>query len=234
MTLAEVLPLIGVPLIVGGFAFGLNPVTVVVASGLVTGLAAGLSVDQLLQLIGEKFLASRQLAIFVLILPVIGVLERHGLRQRAEALVAGIRQATAGRILMLYLILREGAAAVGLLSIGGHVQTVRPLLAPMAEGAAEAKYPSLSDASRERIRAQAAATDNIGAFFGEDIFIAFGAVLLMDAFLKDNGFQGIEPLQIGLWAIPTAISALAIHLFRLALMDRALARENAGVAETRR
>ncbi|MTJ80168.1 MAG: DUF969 domain-containing protein [Telmatospirillum sp.] len=224
MTLTEILPLVGLPLIIGGFAFGFNPLAVVVGSGVVTGLAAGLSPDQLLQLIGEKFLASRQLAIFVLILPVSGVLERHGLRQRAETWIAGIREASAGRILMLYLVLREGAAGVGLLSLGGQVQTVRPLLAPMAEGAAEARYPGLAAEWRERIRAQAAATDNIGAFFGEDIFIAFGGVLLMDAFLKDNGITGIEPLQIGLWAIPTAVSALGIQMVRLARLDRALAR----------
>ena len=47
------------------------------------------------------------------------------------------------------------------------------------------------------------------------IFIAFGAVLLIDAFLKENGIQGIEPLHIGLWAIPTAIAALIIHMTRL-------------------
>ena len=36
-------------------------------------------------------------------------------------------------------------------------------------------------------------------FFGEDIFIAFGAVLLMTNFLKENGISNVEPLHIGLW-----------------------------------
>ena len=31
--------------------------------------------------------------------------------------------------------------------------------------------------------------DNVALFFGEDIFIAFGAVLLMSNFLKENGDQ---------------------------------------------
>jgi hypothetical protein len=38
----------------------------------------------------------------------------------------------------------------------------------------------------------AAACDNIAVFFGEDIFIAFGAVLLIDAFLKENGIQALN------------------------------------------
>ncbi len=52
-------------------------------------------------------------------------------------------------------------------------------------------------------------------------FIAFGAVLLIDAFLKENGIQGIELLHIGLWAILTAIAALIIHMTRLLRLDAA-------------
>ena len=59
----------------------------------------------------------------------------------------------------------------------------------------------------------------------EDIFIAFGAVLLIDAFLKENGIPGIEPLHIGLWAIPTAIAALIIHMTRLLRLDASIRRD---------
>ncbi len=38
---------------------------------------------------------------------------------------------------MLYFVAREGTAVLGLMSLGGHAQTVRPLLAPMAEGRSE-------------------------------------------------------------------------------------------------
>jgi uncharacterized membrane protein len=62
-------------------------------------------------------------------------------------------------------------------------------------------------------------------FFGEDIFIAFGAVLLINAFLQENGIQSVEPLHIGLWAIPTAIAALVIHFARLLRLDKQLHQE---------
>lgn len=222
MDLASYLPLVGIPVVVAGFALRFNPLLVVTAAGLSTGLAVGMDLGTLLETFGEKFLNSRQLATFILILPVIGLLERYGLKERAQQWIAGIKSATTARILMLYFVVRELTAALGLINLGGHAQTVRPLLAPMAEGAAANQLGELPQALRDRIRAHAAACDNIAVFFGEDIFIAFGAVLLMDAFLKENGIANIEPLHIGLWAIPTAISALIIHMARLARLDASL------------
>ena len=95
----------------------------------------------------------------------------------------------------------------------------------MAEGAAVNAYGDLPQSIRDKIRAHAAACDNIAMFFGEDIFIAFGAVLLMDAFLKENGIANIELLHIGLWAIPTALCALIIHMIRLARLDASIRRD---------
>ena len=119
--------------------------------------------------------------------------------------------------------LRQSAAAMGLTSLGGHPQTVRPLLAPMAEGAARAVHGAIGPKLRERLRAMAAATDNVGLFFGEDIFIAFGAVLLIQGLYAENGIV-MEPLHIALWGIPTAILAFAIHAWRLHRFDKRMAK----------
>jgi uncharacterized membrane protein len=59
----------------------------------------------------------------------------------------------------------------------------------MAEGAALNEYGEVPQHIRDKIKAHAAACDNIAVFFGEDIFIAFGAVLLIDAFLKRTAFR---------------------------------------------
>jgi len=67
----------------------------------------------------------------------------------------------------------------------------------------------------------AAATDNVGLFFGEDIFFAIASILLIKGFLEENGFV-VEPLQLSMWAVPTAILALLIHGTRLLLLDRRL------------
>lgn len=221
-------PLVGVVLVVIGFALRMNPAMVVVGAGVVTGLVAGKTPVEVLNLLGEAFIKQRYLAIFLLTLPVIGLLERHGLKERAQAWIARLRGATAGRLLIVYLAARQLTAMFGLNSLGGHPQTVRPLLAPMAEGAADTRLGTLPEASRERLKAMAAATDNVGLFFGEDIFIAFGAVLLMQGFYAENGIV-LEPLQIALWGIPTAICAFAIHATRLSRLDARLAREVAAM-----
>ena len=220
-------PLLGVAAVVLGFVLRLNPALVVAISAFVTGFAAGMSPWDVLDVIGVAFTEKRYLLVFLLTLPVIGLLERHGLKEHAQAWVARLRGATMGRLLVAYLAMRQFAAALGLTGLGGHPQTVRPLLAPMAEGAAETaaerQGTTLDDDQRQRIRAMAAGTDNVGLFFGEDIFIAFGAVLLMQGFYTEHGLQ-LEPLQIALWGIPTALCAFAIHAFRIRRFERRLVR----------
>ena len=104
---------------------------------------------------------------------------------------------------------------------------VRPLVAPMAEGAAENRFGELPAKTRFRIRAHAAAVDNVAVFFGEDIFIAIGSILLIKGFLQQNGID-VEPAHLALWAIPTATAAWIIHNTRLLLLDRSLRRELEG------
>jgi uncharacterized membrane protein len=215
-------PLIGVLAVILGFALRLNPALVVVAAGFITGLAAKLSPLEVLDILGKAFTEKRFLLLFLITLPVIGLLERHGLKEHTQAWIARLRGATMSRLLIAYLLLRQVLSALGLTSVGGHPQTVRPLVAPMAEGAAEAVHGPLPQDERERIRAMAAATDNVGLFFGEDIFIAFGAVLLIQAFFADHGTQ-LDPLHIALWGIPTAICAFVIHAWRLQRFERAVA-----------
>jgi uncharacterized membrane protein len=217
-------PLLGVGVIVAGFALRAHPVLVVIAACFVTGLAAAMDVPTLLATLGAAFIKTRNLPLILLLpLAAIGLLERYGLKEHAQASIARIRSATTGRLLIVYLAIREVSAAFGLTSIGGHPNMVRPLIAPMAEGAAEVRYPQLTDQVRHRIRAMSAATDNVGLFFGEDVFVAFGAIVLMQTFLRAEGLE-VDPLHIALWGIPTAITAFIIHAWRLHRLDAQIAR----------
>ncbi len=215
------LTLLGVVVVVVGFALRLNPLLVILAAGLTTGVAAGLDVVQIVSAIGKAFTTNRYMAVGWLVLPVIGVLERAGLKERAQELVKKIHAATAGRVLLAYFLLRQIASALGLTSLGGHAQMVRPLVAPMAEAAAERRAPDLPLASRLLVRAHAAAADNVALFFGEDIFVAIGSILLMKGFLAQSGYD-IEPLGFAVWAIPTAVIACIVHGVRLVRLDRRL------------
>lgn len=217
-------PLVGVLLVIIGFALRFNPLLVVTLAGVVTGLAAALPLTSILEALGEGFLHTRTLSlILVLPLAVVGLLERNGLREQAANWISRFKSISAGRLLALYLFMRETSAALGLTSLGGHPQMVRPLLAPMAEGAAGKSLGPLTDEERQKLRAMSAATDNVGLFFGEDIFVAFGAVMLMYTFLAERGYE-VEPIHIALWGIPTALCALVIHGIRVLRMDRQLAR----------
>ena len=221
------LSLIGILIVVAGFALRLNPLLVVTTAGLATGLASGLGPVDVVAAFGKAFIESRYVAIVWLVLPVIGLLERAGLKERARTVIAAIPAATAGRVLTIYFAVRQITAALGLISLGGHAQMVRPLVAPMAEGAAENQFGEIPLTIRHRIRAYSAATDNVAVFFGEDIFIAVGSILLIKGFLEQNGIR-VEPTQLAVWAIPTAIGAGLIHIARLMLLDRSLRRECRG------
>ncbi len=216
------LVLAGVAVVVVGFALRFNPLLVVTVAAIVTGLAAHIDLLSVIAMLGKAFVANRFIAIAWLVLPVIGLLERGGIRERARSLILKLRGATTGRVLMAYLLIRQITAALGLTALGGQVQMVRPVIAPMAEASAEVIAP-LDPETRDIIRANAAAVDNIGVFFGEDVFVAVGSILLIKGFLEQNGIS-VTPPQLAVWAIPTALLAFVIHASRLWLLDRRLAR----------
>jgi len=222
----QYLPLLGLLVLVLGFALRFNPMLVVPVAALTTGLLAGLDVVDVIGKLGKAFNDSRIIIIPWIVLPVIGLLERYGLQQRARAVISGFKAATVGRLLILYLLYRQIISAIGLHSTAGHPQTVRPLVAPMAVAAAE-RQTAMDEETSDEVKAYAAATDNVGLFFGEDIFFAIGSIVLIQQVLEGYDIH-LSPLELAVWAIPTAIAAFIIHSTRLMLLDRSLARRHAG------
>jgi uncharacterized membrane protein len=234
----EYLVLAGIALVVGGFLLRLNPLLVVVTGALATGVlgaiahgtalepgALGAALVSTVKTLGHAYNINRNITLVWMILPLIGLLEREGLQARARNLIGRIGAVTVGGILMTYFIIRQLTAACGLTSMLGQAQTVRPLLAPMAEAALEKQTGGPApDKVRVRVRAWCAAADNVAVFYGEDIFIAIGAVLLIVGTMKTFGVNA-PPLAVSLWAIPTAICAFVIHGARVLMFDRRLKRE---------
>lgn len=214
-------PLLGIAFVVVGFALRFNPLLVVALAAIVTGLLGHMPFLKVLATLGHGFNENRYVTIIYIVLPVIGLLERYGLQQRARTLIANMRGATAGRLLLLYLGFRQIISALGLTSVAGQAQTVRPLVAPMAVAAAEQQHGKLDDETAERVKAMSAATDNVGLFFGEDIFLAVASILLIQSSLESFGIN-LLPFQLSVWAIPSAICAFLVHGARLLLLDRRL------------
>lgn len=214
--------LIGVLLIILGFVLRLDTIATVLAAGIVTGLVAGLGFVEVLEIIGKAFVDTRYMSVFLVTLPVIGILERYGLKERAAALIGGIRAVTAGRILSIYMVIRTLAAAFSL-RLGGHVQFIRPLILPMAEGAAAGKEGALSETDREGLKGLAGAVENYGNFYGQNIFVASGGVLLIVGTLTELGYQ-VDPLDVAKASIPIAIIATILAVIQFLLFDRRLNR----------
>ena len=216
--------LLAVAVVVIGFALKINSMLVVAVAGIVAGLIAHLSPLKIVEAFGTGFAGSRSVTIFVVVLPVIGLIERFGLQHQARKLIGKLRGLTTGRLLASYLLIRQLTAAVGLNAVGGPAQAVRPIVAPMSEAAAERAHGPLSEPMREKVRSYAASADTVGLFFGEDIFVAIGSILLITGFVDTTYHLKLDPLQIAIWAIPTAICAFVVHGFRMLRIDKQLER----------
>jgi uncharacterized membrane protein len=214
--------LLAVAVVVVGFALRINSMLVVTVSGITAGAIAGLNPIKIIEEFGNGFAGSRSVTVFIVVLPVIGLIERYGLQDQARKLIEKLRGMTTGRLLAVYLFIRQITAALGLNAIGGPAQAVRPIVAPMSEAAAERKHGKLDQPMTEKVRSYAASADTVGLFFGEDIFVAIGSILLITGFVDTSYHLHLEPLEIALWAIPTAVCAFVIHGFRMLRLDKRL------------
>lgn len=215
--------LIGVLIIVIGFIMKFDTIAVVLVAGVITGLVGGLGFVEILTVIGEAFIKTRYMSLFLLTLPVIGILERSGLRERAADLIRNMKSVTTGKVLTTYHGIRELAAAFSL-RLGGHVQFIRPLVNPMAFGAAEKNYSEVDEETEDEIKGYAATSENLGNFFGQNVFVAAGGVLLIVGTLGELGVE-VTPLAVSKASIPIAILAFVYGAIQNYFLDRRIAKK---------
>ena len=211
--------LLGILIIIIGFALKLDTIAVVVTAGLATGLVANMSITEILNTLGEAFVSNRTTCLFMIIIPVIGLCEKYGLKTKAVMLIKQAKSLSVGKLLSGYTFIREVTIGMGV-TLGGHPQFVRPLVSPMAEGAAVAKHgEKIDDKDVEKIRAYSAASDNIGNFFAQNVFMANAGVLLIASTLEGMGIA-VDTLQVSKAAIPVAVIAFIIWTTQNMLFDR--------------
>lgn len=215
--------LIGVLIVVIGFIFKIETLFTVLVAGVATGIVAGLDINQILTILGESFVANRAVSLFILTLPVIGILERYGLRQRAVYLIEKLGKLTAGGVLSIYMLARQVAGALSI-RMSGHPQFVRPLVNPMAQAAAISKHKKLEDNDEEAIKALSAASENYGNFFGQNLFAGSSGVLLIASTLSEQGFK-VSELEIAKASIIMAVVAFLISALQNYLFDKKLNRK---------
>lgn len=214
----ELLKLIGVAIVVVGFILKLDTLAVVVVAGLATGFVAGMTPVEILNVLGEAFIKNRTATLFILTLPVIGLCERNGLKDKAVDLIRSIKSATTGRLLAIWQAVRTVAAAFSL-RIGGHPQFIRPLINPMAQAAYVAKYGEPDEKTQDRIKGLAAGTENFGNFFAQNCFMGASGTLLIVSTLTEQGYP-VDALQIAGQSVPIAVISVVVGVVYALIWDR--------------
>lgn len=214
----EYLKLIGIVIIVLGFALKFDVLATVLLAGLVTGIVAGMDIPHILSILGESFVSNRLMSIFLIIFPVIAIIERYGLKERAAYLIGKIKNASAGKVLAIYMLVRTAASAFNV-RIGGHVQFVRPLILPMSEAAAKvSKQSDLSENEVEELKGHAAAVENFGNFFAQNCFAAASGVVLIQGTL--SMYKEVTLPSIAMVSIPVMVITVAFTFVQVFLFDR--------------
>lgn len=214
--------LVGILLILVGFTLKLDTIAVVLIAGLVTGLASSMDITEVLNILGSSFVENRYVTLLLLTLPTIGILERNGLRERAGKCIRALKGATTGKVLSLYLVIRAILAAMSI-SLGGHVQIIRPIIYPMAKGASE-KDKKLDKKLDEELKGLANSMENFGNFYGQNIFIASPGVLLILGTMEGAGVA-VDAYDIAKASIPMAIIVIILISLRNIIFDKKIAKQ---------
>lgn len=216
----ELIKLLGIVIVIAGFALKLDSILVIVVAAIVTGLVGGMGPIALLETMGNTFVANRSMAIFIIVMLVTGTLERNGLREAAAALIGKFKGATSGLVIGLYGAMRAVFAAFNV-GFGGVAGFVRPVIMPMAEGAIEAKGFKPNEDHMEELKGMAAGMENITWFFGQVLFVGGSGALLVQGTLAGLGID-VELAPLAAVEIPVCIIATVVAIVFYYLKDKAL------------
>lgn len=218
----EYLVLLGIVIVIVGFALRLDAILIVIAAAVATALVGGIGVDGFLTTLGESFVSNRSMAVFIIVLLLTGTLERNGLKIAAARLIGRVRNATPGIVIALYGVMRLVFAAFNV-SFGGVAGFVRPVIMPMAIGAIEASGHEPNDEYVEQIKGMASGMENVSWFFGQVLFVGTAGALLVQSTLKPLGYD-VDLLSMAVIEIPVALIAVGVTAAYYVVKDSRLRR----------
>ena len=225
----ELLKLIGVLFVIVGFILKWDTIATVVAAGIITGLVAvmngQMTVIGIFETLGSSFISQRTATLFGISVGIIGICERYGLKDKATDAIKKLSKLTCGSLLSVWLLIRTASAAFSL-RLGGHVQFIRPIILPMAEGAVSAKYGEIDEKDTDMIKGYAAATENYGNFFAQNCFMGSSGTLLIVSTLNEQGYM-VDALQIAGQSVPIAVISVIVGVIYALLFDAAMKRKYA-------
>lgn len=222
----ELIKLVGVLIVIVGFALKLDSILIIFLALIATGLVGGLGIDGLLEAIGTNFVANRSMAIFIMILLVTGVLEKNGLREAAANLIRKVKGATAGKVIAAFGVMRAAFAAFNV-GFGGVAGFVRPVLLPMAEAAVTNQGHEMNEQHFEDIKGMSSAMENFMWFFFQVLFVGGSGGILVQTTLASLGYE-VDLLSLAAAEIPVAIAALVVSCVVTVMKDNKLSKKYYG------
>ena len=216
----SLLKLLGIVIVVVGFALKLDSILIIMVAAVATALVAGMDPMTFLATMGKSFVSNRSMLIFVMTFVITGTLERNGLKQAAAALMAKFKGATAGMVLAAYGVFRVIFAAFNV-GFGGVAGFVRPVIMPMAQAAVEEDGQPIAEEQLEQIKGMAAGMENVTWFFGQVLFVGGSGDLLVQSTLENLGYT-VELIDIAAVEVPVAVIATLVAIVYYQVVDKKL------------
>lgn len=211
------LSLLGVVVVIIGFALKLEPIAIIVVSAIVTAVCGGINVVDLLTSVGTTFVANRNQLITIILMILTGTLEKNGLKEAGAALIRKVKGLTTGMLIAIWGVLDE-IFIIFKIPIGGIPSYVRPILMPMTLGIIESKGYEVAPEHEETIKALYGKDYNVSNFFGQCLFAANSSVLLIQSTLASIGYE-VDVMQIVVVQIPVALFAMLVNATQTLIVD---------------
>lgn len=219
----SLLKLLGIDIVVVGFALKLDSILIIMVAAVATALVAGMDPVTFLSTMGKSFVANRSMLIFIMTFVITGTLERNGLKQAAAMLMAKFKGATAGLVVAAYGIFRVIFAAFNV-GFGGVAGFVRPVIMPMAQAAVEEDGQPIAEEQLEQIKGMASGMENVTWFFGQVLFVGGSGGLLVQSTLANLGYN-VELIDLAATEVPIAIIATLVTIVYYQIIDKKLMRK---------
>lgn len=211
------LSLLGVVVVIIGFALKLEPIAIIFVSAIVTAICGGINVVDLLTTVGSTFVANRNQLITIILMILTGTLERNGLKEAGAELIKKAKGLTTGMLIAIWGVLDQ-VFIIFKIPIGGIPSYVRPILMPMTLGIVEAKGYEVAPEHEETIKALYGKDYNMSNFFGQCLFAANSSVLLIQSTLATVGVE-VDVMQIVKVQIPIALFAMFVNAAQTLIVD---------------
>ena len=194
----ELIKLLGVLIVIVGFALKLDSILIIFLALIATGIVGGLGVGGLLETIGTA----------------------------AANLIRKVKSATAGKLVAVYGMLNALFGAFNV-SFGGVAGFIRPVLLPMIEGAISNKEGKANEDHVEEAKGLAVAMQNFTWFFFQVLFVGGAGGILVQTTLAGLGYE-VELIDLAAAEIPVALVALVVSCAFVIVKDNKLMKKYYG------